>query len=106
MLLAFSILALWIFYTAGGFSKIIKAANMEPEPTPEPIQAPPMQPEPITVEPQPEPEPAQKIDRLKLEKIAGNCLAASGCKFDIWHYCRNKSDIELMDIIARYNLDN
>lgn len=54
---------------------------------------------------QTEPEPP-KIDRSKLEKIACNCLTACGVTFDTYYYCRNKTDIELMDIITRYNLDN
>lgn len=55
------------------------------------------------------PEPPRtppKIDRVKLEQIAANCLAATNCNFDTYYYCKNKSDIELMDIIAQYNLNN
>lgn len=47
-----------------------------------------------------------RIDRRKLEEIAANCLHLSGCRFDIWTYCRHKSDIELMDIIKDFNLNN
>jgi hypothetical protein len=46
------------------------------------------------------------VDREKLEEIAKNCLYASGCRFDLWTYCRNKSNIELMEIIKDYNLND
>ena len=45
-----------------------------------------------------------KIDRVKLEQIAANCLAATNCSFDTYYYLRNKTDIELMDIIKDFNL--
>lgn len=47
-----------------------------------------------------------RIDRRKLEEIAANCLHLSGCRFDLWTYCRNKSDIELMEIIKDFNMNN
>lgn len=47
-----------------------------------------------------------RIDRRKLEEIAANCLHLSGCRFDLWTYCRNKSDTELMDIIKDFNYNN
>lgn len=45
------------------------------------------------------------IDRRQLEKIAQDCLTSCGAKFDTWTYCRSKTDIELMDIIAQHQLN-
>ena len=77
---------------------------------PEAIQAPPQeQPQkiepfrPIPTEPN---ETAKQINRAQLERIARNCLCASGCTFNTWVYCKDKTDIELMDIIKDYNLNN
>lgn len=100
MILILSLIILYMFYAGGGFRYLIKAAQLATEPEPETVQYKP-EPRPAMIEP----EPVQKVDRVKLEKIAGNCLTASGCKFDIWYYCRNKSDIELMDIIKDYNMN-
>lgn len=60
---------------------------------------------PVVKDPEPIQEPP-KIDRVKLERIAQNVLSTYGVKFDTYYYVRNKSDIELMDIITRYNLDD
>lgn len=81
----------------GGFRAIIKAAEIATGPEKITIKAAPIQGR------QPEPE---KIDRTKLEKIAQNCLSSHGVKFDTYYYIKNKSDIELMDIITQYNLNN
>lgn len=62
-------------------------------------------PEPIQENYNNKPTEPPEIDREKLEKIAGSCLHRSGCKFDIWTYCRYKSNIELMDIIKDFNLN-
>lgn len=105
-----------VYYTKSELKELI-AMKKETEPTPEPVQVEPEpqpapqiipQPQPAPVEPIPEPEPQPeppKIDRKQLEQIARNCLAAAGCKFDAWSYCRYKSDVELMDIIKDYNLN-
>lgn len=78
------------------------AIVVRPEPTPEPVE-----PEPI-----PEPEPInpagdtmpnlETMNREQLEKIACDCLTLAGFKFNTYYYCRNKSDIELMDIIIDF----
>lgn len=94
-----SLAALFYFYKVGGFSRMIEAAALDEEP--EPVQNEVYREPPKSFQTEPEP---PKVDRVKLEKIACNCLTASGCKFDVWHYCRNKSDIELMDIIKDYNI--
>lgn len=57
----------------------------------------------ISENPEP-PRTPPKINRVKLEQIAANCLAATNCSFDTYYYLRNKSDIELMDIIKDFNL--
>lgn len=78
----------------------------QPEPEPEPVH---IIPEPVKVEPQPEPQPEPvppKMGRRQLEQAARNCLTAAGCKFDVYDYTRYKTDIELMDIIKDYNLNN
>ncbi len=90
-----------MFYAAGGFRYLIKAAELATDPEPIPprqapakVYSPPKQPEP------------PKIDRVKLERIAQNVLSTYGVEFDTYYYVRNKSDIELMDIITRYNLED
>lgn len=100
--------ALFYFYKINGFKCLIRAAELATDPEPIPprrapakVYSPPKQPEPI---PEAKQEPAQKVDRVKLEKIAGNCLTACGVKFDTYYYCRNKTDLELMDIIKDYNI--
>ncbi len=123
MILSFCILILFIFYTSGGFKKLMDfyrypepeplqkmpGPNKSPEPIPEPghITAAPATVETITKpEPIPEPEPIKPAgDRRQLERIAANCLTAAGCKFDVWTFCRFKSDLELMEIIKDYNLN-
>lgn len=124
MILSFCMLALFIFYTAGGFRRLLDFYRF-PEPEPEPLQQvpepipPAPRPEPVKVTPAPvqivkpapvqtipEPEPLKPAgDRRKLERTAANLLTASGCKFDVWTYVRFKSDFELMDIITNYNLN-
>ena len=47
----------------------------------------------------------KQLDRLQLEKIARDCLTSCGARFDTWTYCRSKTDIELMDIIAQHQLN-
>ena len=81
----------------GGFRAIIKAAELATGPEKIVIKAVQIQGR------QHEPE---KIDRTKLEKIAQNCLSSYGIDFDTYYYVKNKSDIELMDIITQYNMDN
>ena len=91
MLITFlTLAALFYFYKINGFKCLIRAAELATDP--EPI--PPKQPEPAP----------QKTDRGKLERIAQNCLSACGVPFDTYYYVRDKSDIELMDIITQYNL--
>ena len=119
MILGFSLLLLFIFYTSGGFKRLMDFYRF-PEPGPEPLQQVPEpipKPEPAPVQivkpapvpiPEiiPEPEPLKPAgDRRKLERIAANCLTAAGCKFDVWTFCRFKSDLELMEIIKDYNLN-
>lgn len=65
-------------------------------------EAPQKPPEGSTEETPPEP---PRMDRAKLEKAARDCLTASGCKFDTYYYTRNKTDLELMEIIKEYNLN-
>ena len=89
----------------------INEANKEPEPVAphEVIYIREPQPEPVKVEPEPQPEPTPeppKMGRCELEQAARNCLTAAGCKFDVYDYTRYKTDIELMDIIKDYNLNN
>lgn len=95
----------------------INEANKEPEPVapPQVIYIREPQPEPVKVEPEPQPEPIKapeptpeppKMGRRELEQAARNCLTAAGCKFDVYDYTRYKTDIELMDIIKDYNLNN
>lgn len=86
--------ALSTFYKFGGFGCLITAAERATE---EPQEAP--RPQRITAKPAP-----PQIDRGKLERIAQNCLSACGVSFDTYYYVRNKSDVELMDIITEYNL--
>lgn len=95
--------ALFYFYKINGFKCLIRAAELATDPEPIPprrasakVYSPPKQPEPAP----------QKIDRVKLERIAQNVLSTYGVKFDTYYYVRNKSDIELMDIITRYNLED
>lgn len=68
----------------------------EPEPIPEEYHE----------EPPQEPPQEKVLSREQLEKAAADCLYLMGAKFDLWSFCRHKSNIELMDIITRYNLDN
>lgn len=78
---------------------------------PAPVQTIP-EPEPVKPEPMPEPEPAnpaggtmpnlETMNREQLEKVACDCLTLAGFKFNTYYYCRNKSDIELMDIIIDF----
>ena len=103
MILILSLIILYMFYAGGGFRYLIKAAQLATEPEPETMQ---YKPEPVKAPPAviiSEPEPP-KIERQKLEKIARNCLSACGVTFDTYYYCRNKTDLELMDIIKDYDI--
>lgn len=124
MILSLAFLLLFIFYTSGGFKKLLEFYRFpDPEPLPNLYQGPKPEPAPVKIIPEPvkvepvtipepapdqipDPEPLKPAgDRRKLERIAANVLTAAGCKFDVWTYCRFKSDIELMDIIKDYNLN-
>ena len=91
MILLISIFLLWIFYAAGGFKKLMQAAEFKPD------REPPKAPKPGPDH--------EKINRMQLEKAARDCLTAAGCKFNTYYYTRNKSDLELMEIIKDYNLN-
>lgn len=96
-----------VYYTKSELKMLIEEKS-RPLQEPEPLQPEP-QPEPVKVEPQPEPQPEpepSKMGRRELEQAARNCLTAAGCKFDVYDYTRYKTDIELMDIIKDYNLNN
>lgn len=94
MILSLVFLLLFIFYTSGGFKRLLTAFKLDPDP----VQN--------NLDQQQKTGPAPpNMDREKLEKIARDCLTSSGVKFDTYYYTRNKSDIELMDIIKDYNLN-
>ena len=99
-----TIIALWIlwrFYKTGGFSAIIKAAARATEAEEIPKRCEPVRVYKPIQERQPEPE---TIDRAKLERIAQNWLTSQGVLFDTYYYVRNKSDLELMDLITEFNI--
>lgn len=92
------IIILYKFYAGGGFGCLIRAAQRATGSGPTGATSHP--------EPPPDPEPKKpELTREQLEKIAGNCLTAMGVKFETYFYCKNKTDIELMNIITRYNLE-
>ena len=94
MILLISVFLLWLFYLKGGFNILLTAAQLEEKPPNKKAAAPAENIRPNN----------SKYDRMKLEKIARDCLTAAGCKFDTYTYCRSKSDFELMDIIKDYNI--
>lgn len=130
MILSLAILLLFIFYTSGGFKKLLEFYRFpDPEPLPNLYQGPKPEPAPVKIisepvkvetvikpepipEPMPEPEPInpagdtmpnlETMNREQLEKVACDCLTLAGFKFNTYYYCRNKSDIELMDIIIDF----
>lgn len=107
-----------IYYTKTELKELI-LLNKEPEPekAPEPLK----EPEPVHIISEPEPGPGSiqekqpepqsepvppKMGRRQLEQAARNVLTACGCQFDVYDFTRYKTDIELMDIIKDYNLNN
>lgn len=94
---------LTLFYRSGGFKALIRAAERATE-EPQPARVEPIRtPEP---EPPKEPEESPEDKRRKLERIAQNCLSCMGVKFDTYYYTKSKSDLELMDIITNFNMNN
>jgi hypothetical protein len=117
LILAGFAFVIWFYIDTKKALEAIPEEMPEPIPAPIPYQTPPVpyiQPAPIQA-PMPAPAPqaipteaapaAAIVNREQLERVARNCLCASGCQFDTWTYCRYKSDTELMDIIKDYNLN-
>lgn len=122
---------LYIFYLCGGFKKllelaIINSGDENPPPLPkyfeetaddegdEPEEIEPEKTAGDEIEPTKQPQELPKLkpynppkdpEREKLEETAAGMLTACGCKYNTYHYCEQLTDIELMKIIADFNLN-
>jgi len=129
MLIIIPLMSLFIFYKMGGFQKLLECfileevgADLTPPP-PESIKRAEtieedeededtgadieVTPKPETAAQTIEPYNPPPIDeeREKLENTAAGMLTACGCKFNVYWYCHELTNKELMDIIKDFNLN-
>lgn len=130
-MLIIALFALFTFYQFGGFKLLLNLAILETDENPPALPsedqaeevdeiyyngvdnynqvltpAEVVTPEPLAP-PQIRPYNPPPIDeeREKLENTAAGMLTACGCKFNVYWYCHELTDRELMDIIKDFNLN-